>query len=196
VPKSQSNIGDGLNRSFLVQIVILFVALLVVMIFALGAGAVPIPGREVLFTLWGRIPFLTMSMIQFRELSISYNGQSVLEQVSLVVAAGERAAILGANGAGKTTLQKLIGGTLHPARSSVIITGTPLESLSQRGATHRDRSASFRLSLRVFGSRDRGARTNKVSPCSRTVVAAIHDLNLVALSRSQASGSSVDKKEK
>ena len=78
-----------------------------------------------------------MTAIQLHELSFSYNGRPVLEGLSLAVAASERLAILGANGAGKTTLLKLIGGTLRPARGSVSIAGTPLDSLSRRDLARR-----------------------------------------------------------
>lgn len=75
--------------------------------------------------------------IELHELSFSYNGAPVLEEVSLAVAAGERVAILGANGAGKTTLLKLLGGTLPPTRGSVTIAGTPLQHFSRRDVARR-----------------------------------------------------------
>src|SRR3974377_79838 len=52
--KNESNIGFASDRVFLLQISILLVALLVVMVFAAGAGAVQIPGRAGVSILWGR----------------------------------------------------------------------------------------------------------------------------------------------
>src|SRR3974377_1112140 len=52
--KNESNIGFASDREFLLHISILVVALLVLMVFAAAAGAVQIPGREVLSILWGR----------------------------------------------------------------------------------------------------------------------------------------------
>jgi iron complex transport system permease protein len=57
MPKSESTIGYGRQRTFLFEISILLFALLVVMVLAMGAGAVPIPGREVLRILWSRLGF-------------------------------------------------------------------------------------------------------------------------------------------
>lgn len=78
-----------------------------------------------------------MNAIQLHDLSFAYNGRSVLQTISLTVAAGERVGVLGPNGAGKTTLLKLIGGVLQPAHGSVLINGTPLERLPRREVARR-----------------------------------------------------------
>lgn len=57
MPTSESHSGFRLERAFLLQISILLVALLVVMVFAAGAGAVAIPGREVVSIMWERLGF-------------------------------------------------------------------------------------------------------------------------------------------
>jgi iron complex transport system permease protein len=53
--KNESNIGFASERAFLLQMSILLLALVVVMVFAAGVGAVAIPGREVLSILWSRL---------------------------------------------------------------------------------------------------------------------------------------------
>ena len=53
----EPNIGYRLEPTFLLQILVLLCALLLVMIFAVGAGAVRIPGREVLSILWSSFGF-------------------------------------------------------------------------------------------------------------------------------------------
>src|SRR6516162_2263442 len=53
--KSESYIGFGSERAFLLEISALLFALCLVMVLAAGAGAVAIPGREVLSILWNRL---------------------------------------------------------------------------------------------------------------------------------------------
>src|SRR5215468_7394398 len=53
--KSESYIGFGSERAFLLEISALLLALCLVMVLAAGAGAVAIPGREVLSILWNRL---------------------------------------------------------------------------------------------------------------------------------------------
>lgn len=61
--------------------------------------------------------------IRADRLSVRYDGNLALEQVSFTVAAGERVAVVGPNGAGKTTLFKVLAGILQPAAGSVKIHG-------------------------------------------------------------------------
>jgi len=61
--------------------------------------------------------------IRADRLSVRYDGNLALEQVSFTVAAGERVAVVGPNGAGKTTLFKVLAGILQPAAGSVEIHG-------------------------------------------------------------------------
>ncbi len=53
-------------------------------------------------------------LITLDNLSIGYNGQSVLSGISLSLARASFTAILGINGSGKSTLLKTILGLLHP----------------------------------------------------------------------------------
>ncbi len=77
----------------------------------------PFPGVEA-DVQTGREP-----VIDIRDMSFSYNGRPVLENVSLQVAPGEFLAILGPNGGGKTTLVKIILGLLTPVSGSVSVFG-------------------------------------------------------------------------
>jgi len=61
--------------------------------------------------------------IQADHLSVRYDGNLALEEVSFTVAAGERVAVVGPNGAGKTTLFKVLAGILQPAAGSAQIHG-------------------------------------------------------------------------
>ncbi|NKB15696.1 MAG: ATP-binding cassette domain-containing protein [Sphingomonadales bacterium] len=111
-------------------------------------------------------PILTLS-----ELSKGYDGQPVIDRVSLDVREGEFIAILGFSGAGKTTLINMIAGLVTPDSGEIALRGKPLSGpgrdrglvfqsyslfpwLSVEGnvalavnAVHKDRSAAERAQL-------------------------------------------------
>lgn len=59
------------------------------------------------------------SLITLDNLSIGYNGQAVLSNISVSIARGSFTAILGANGSGKSTLLKAVLGLLPPISGRV-----------------------------------------------------------------------------
>lgn len=61
--------------------------------------------------------------LQFKDLSFSYKGLSVLEHVNLSIERGEFVALLGANGAGKSTSLRLADGLLKPTQGAVEVMG-------------------------------------------------------------------------
>jgi ABC-type Mn2+/Zn2+ transport system ATPase subunit len=67
-------------------------------------------------------------LITLDDLSIGYNGQTVLSGISLSIARGSFTAILGANGSGKSTFLKTVLGLLPPVAGGVETTsqGAPL----------------------------------------------------------------------
>ena len=57
--------------------------------------------------------------------TFSYNGQPVLENVNLLIRKGDFTAMIGPNGGGKTTLLKLMLGLLKPDNGKIEVLGKP-----------------------------------------------------------------------
>lgn len=73
--------------------------------------------------------------------SSGYEGHSVLDGVSLEVAAGECVAIIGPNGHGKTTLLRTISGLVRPSAGEIRldgldISGLPAHRIVEAGVVH------------------------------------------------------------
>jgi zinc transport system ATP-binding protein len=64
-------------------------------------------------------------VISLHDVTFSYGGEPVLEDVNLSVGEREAVCIVGPNGGGKTTLVKLILGLLTPQRGEVRVFGQP-----------------------------------------------------------------------
>lgn len=64
--------------------------------------------------------------IKAEQLSVSYGGRRVLDQVSFAIPSGSFVAVLGGNGAGKTSLFRAIMGLSTPERGSVLVEGQPV----------------------------------------------------------------------
>ncbi|MYN40897.1 ATP-binding cassette domain-containing protein [Duganella sp. FT109W] len=77
-------------------------------------------------------------MLELRQLSKSYNGRPVLDQLSWTFKAGEFVSIMGDSGVGKSTLLNLIAGLDAPdpsATSPIIVDGIPMSGLDDDAAT-------------------------------------------------------------
>lgn len=67
------------------------------------------------------------STIELRNVSVaSPSGETILDDVSLRIAAGENVALIGRSGAGKTTTLRLMNGLATPSRGEVRIDEVPL----------------------------------------------------------------------
>lgn len=66
------------------------------------------------------------NIIEIHGLDFAYEGgQTVLENVDLIIRTGESAGIIGPNGGGKSTLLKLILGLIQPTAGSIRVLGLP-----------------------------------------------------------------------
>jgi zinc transport system ATP-binding protein len=70
------------------------------------------------------------SIVEIKNIWFAYNGQAVLEDVSLDIRPGDFIAMIGPNGGGKTTLLKLMLGLLRPNRGTIRVLGDPTEKAS------------------------------------------------------------------
>ncbi len=61
-----------------------------------------------------------MALISLREVKMSLGGELLLDGVSLHIARGERACLVGRNGCGKSTLLKLLDGDLRPDDGEIL----------------------------------------------------------------------------
>jgi phospholipid/cholesterol/gamma-HCH transport system ATP-binding protein len=82
-------------------------------------------------------------ILAVEHVSISFNSQQVLSDVSFAIRRGETLAILGESGCGKTVLLKLIIGLLFPTRGRVVFDGQHLAELDDRGLTRLRRRLGF-----------------------------------------------------
>ncbi|MEK3888540.1 ABC transporter ATP-binding protein [Bacillus sp. FSL K6-3431] len=71
-------------------------------------------------------------MLNVKNISGGYPGNSVLNDVSFTVNSGELFGILGPNGSGKTTLLKMISGLLTPEKGEVFIKGQQISSYTAK----------------------------------------------------------------
>jgi len=72
---------------------------------------------------------LAESIISLKDVEFSYNGEPVLENITIEIDKNDFVAILGPNGAGKTTLIKLLLGFLKPDKGKISILGkTPVKA--------------------------------------------------------------------
>jgi len=70
-----------------------------------------------------------MSILETKDLSITFGGISALDEVSIGIEPGEIVGILGPNGAGKTTLFNVISGFLKSDQGKVILDGEEIQNL-------------------------------------------------------------------
>jgi branched-chain amino acid transport system ATP-binding protein len=86
-----------------------------------------------------------MSVLAVNNLSKSFGGLRVTNDVNLTVTQGERRLIIGPNGAGKTTLFNLITGELSPDAGSVSLFERDITRLPSRTRTHLGMARTYQI---------------------------------------------------
>lgn len=95
-----------------------------------------------------------MRVLETKEISKSYRGRKVVDNVSVNVAQGEVVGLLGPNGAGKTTSFYMIVGLISPDSGQVTvdnedITNLPMYRRARRGISYLPQEASVFRKLTV-----------------------------------------------
>src|ERR1700732_1051670 len=95
-----------------------------------------------------------MRTLQTAEISKSYRGRKVVDNVSLWVKQGEVVGLLGPNGAGKTTSFYMIVGLISPDSGRVVlddgeIPPLPMSRRAQKGISYLPQEASVFRKLAV-----------------------------------------------
>ena len=85
-----------------------------------------------------------MSKLEAREISKTYRGRRVVDDVSVFVQQGEVVGLLGPNGAGKTTTFYMIVGLISPDSGRILvdeedITSLPMYQRARRGISYLPR---------------------------------------------------------
>jgi ATP-binding cassette subfamily F protein uup len=62
-----------------------------------------------------------MAYLNLQNISLSFDGNRIFEDINLTIEQGEKVALVGRNGAGKSTLLKLITGTVRPDSGAIAI---------------------------------------------------------------------------
>src|SRR5215216_4094881 len=95
-----------------------------------------------------------MSKLETREISKTYRGRRVVDDVSLFVQKGEVVGLLGPNGAGKTTSFYMIVGLISPDSGRILldeqdITTLPMYQRARKGISYLPQEASVFRKLTV-----------------------------------------------
>lgn len=94
------------------------------------------------------------ALLALRQVGVARRDRTILDDVTVEVAAGELVAVVGANGAGKSTLLHAVSGDLSLASGTVELDGAPLSSLRAVDAARRravltqDATVAFPFSVR------------------------------------------------
>jgi len=92
-----------------------------------------------------------LPVVQIQNLTFSYNGQQVLDDINLSIQERDFIAMIGPNGGGKTTLLKLILGLLKPDQGTVKVLGKAADRSShQIGYVPQDVDINRRFPITVL----------------------------------------------
>ncbi|WP_134698780.1 metal ABC transporter ATP-binding protein [Ammoniphilus sp. YIM 78166] len=75
-----------------------------------------------------------VAKVEVKDLSVSYYGNRVLENITFSISAGQLMGVIGPNGAGKSTLMKAVLGLLPVDHGSIQVFGQPVPQVRKRMA--------------------------------------------------------------
>jgi ABC-type sugar transport system ATPase subunit len=133
-------------------------------------------------------------------LSKQYGGVTVLDDVTLEVAAGEVRALVGENGAGKSTLLKMLSGAVEPASGEVVLDGRVLPPGDPRTTRALGVSVVYQeftlvpdltVAENIFLGAEEGDRWLRVGSMRRRAQALVDELGMSLDARAVVRGLSV-----
>jgi iron complex transport system ATP-binding protein len=92
------------------------------------------------------------ALLEARGITVQVSGKTLLEDISVVVRAGDILGIVGENGAGKSTLLRVLSGELQPTQGTVMLEGKAVRSFSalelarRRAVLAQDARVAFEFS--------------------------------------------------
>jgi branched-chain amino acid transport system ATP-binding protein len=88
---------------------------------------------------------MTAPAVELKDVQKSFGNISIIRDLNLSVAQGERHALIGPNGAGKSTTFNLISGYMAPSSGSVLLRGQLISGLPPYQINRRGLSRSFQV---------------------------------------------------
>jgi len=77
------------------------------------------------------------TVVEARDIDVSYGNTHALRGASLELVAGERVALMGPSGSGKSSLLHCLAGIIRPDKGAVTLEGTRLDTLPERTRSAR-----------------------------------------------------------
>ncbi|TMJ33247.1 MAG: ATP-binding cassette domain-containing protein [Alphaproteobacteria bacterium] len=91
-------------------------------------------------------------MIRFEELTATAGAVTLLDRLSLTIAAGPPTVVIGPNGAGKTTLLRIAMGLLQPTSGRIVRAGDPRRAIVFQRPTMLRRTTAANVRYASFGA--------------------------------------------
>ncbi|HYD05395.1 MAG TPA: ATP-binding cassette domain-containing protein, partial [Reyranella sp.] len=91
-------------------------------------------------------------MIRFEEVTVAAGAVTLLDRLSLILAAGRPTVVIGPNGAGKTTLLRAAMGLLAPTSGRIVRDGDPRRAIVFQRPVMLRRSAAANLRYAMIGA--------------------------------------------
>jgi len=136
--------------------------------------------------------------LTLEDVGVTVAGVSIVEAVSLDVAAGERVAVLGPSGAGKSTLLRVVAGLEAPSAGRVLLDGRDVTDVPPHRRNvglvfqdavlfpHRDVAGNVGFGPKVAGMDDRGRRARVAEALALVGLGGMEQRDVTTLSGGEA----------